>query len=246
MTRILDFNKIKNIRDLGTLKNVDGKVIKDGYLVRSANPCLASQKDFKLLKSRKFDAVIDFRDNREKTPAEAPFRVLFPCTAYPITAGNLTPDGYIALLQKSSPADMKHMMQELYAMFPVRFKHQFQSFLQHAEEGKKILFHCTAGKDRTGFASALLLSALDVPYESIMEDFLLSNQYFAEVAQKMYEELEKANVDPDVARPLLSVEPSYLENAFNVIRAEFGSMNTFLNDVLKIDCTKLQKKYLIA
>ncbi len=195
MTIVLNFENIKNVRDLGQTSTKYGTAIKRNHLLRAANPCFASKKDCQQLQNLDIDVVVDFRDKHEKKKTEKPFQKMFQNDALPITAGNLTPTNLIPTLQRSSSEEMRRYMKELYASFPIEFQEQYQSFLRHAEQGKKVLYHCTAGKDRTGFGSALLLSALDVDYEIIMDDFLASNVYFAEVGNQLTQQLEDEGVN---------------------------------------------------
>ena len=99
-----------------------------------------------------------------------------------------------------------------------------------------MIFHCTAGKDRTGIAAALILSALNVDIQDIVEDYLLSNIFL----QKKYESYI-AN-DPKL-ETLFTVKSSYLQYAINTIVEQYGSIKQYLEEVLNVDVALLRAYY---
>ena len=108
---------------------------------------------------------------------------------------------------------------------------EFFSILSE-KENAPLLFHCSAGKDRTGIAAALLLSALGVDRETVTEDYMLS----AEHITKKYEFITREH--PEL-KPLTTVRKEYLETAFRVIDEEFGGIERYLIDNLEVDLDKL-------
>lgn len=116
------------------------------------------------------------------------------------------------------------------------------------------LFHCTAGKDRTGFAAFLILSALGVPRETIIKDYLLTNEVTADVRKKWLAGIRKnsaglGNVDAVVSNrnALASVNADYLNTALATIKEESGDVGHYLTDYLglsKGDLTTLRHLYL--
>ena len=102
------------------------------------------------------------------------------------------------------------------------------------------LFHCTAGKDRTGFAAVLLLSALGVNAATIEADFLLTNRAIdvATLAPQVAADLgarSGTHIDPRAVEPLLGVREGFLETAYATIKHEFGGMEAYLRDALGLD-----------
>ena len=103
--------------------------------------------------------------------------------------------------------------------------------------------HCTAGKDRAGFASALLLSVLGVPRETVMEDFLLTNVYTAQKTESRLRRIELMSffrADSDALRPRFGVEPAYLEAAFGEIDARHGDFDTYRRVALGLDDAEVE------
>ena len=243
MHGVIAFDAIQNTRDLGVYLAADGRRIQARRLLRGANPGLASVADIAKLKSYQLDLVLDFRSEAEKQAAEAPFAAAFAWIADPVMVGNLTQETLLPLLRNGSAEHSRQFMLDFYRAFPVNYQAQFGRFLRLAEQGKTMLYHCTAGKDRTGFASALLLSALDVEHATIVADYLESNRHNA--SAKVLAQLFKADLAPEIMRPLLNVEAAYLEAALTVIDEEYGGMAHYLRQVLDVDVERIRRNYLV-
>lgn len=103
------------------------------------------------------------------------------------------------------------------------------------------LTHCTAGKDRTGFSTAIILLALGVPESTVMEDYLLSNVYRAERNEQTLATLGALMRDPELLRPVLEVRPEYLQASFDTIGEVYGSLAAYLENGLGIDQATLER-----
>ncbi len=237
---------IQNLRDLGGLAAADGKVIAPHRLYRSGNPALGTSADFARLEAMHLDAVVDFRAASEKSPAEAAFGERFTWQADPVLAGDLSPAAIVPMLKRSTPAQMHAFMVGLYRQFPVQYQAQFARFLKLAENDQTLLYHCTAGKDRTGFATVLLLSALGVDRATIVANYLESNRENAAFNAGALVQLRKIGVADDVVMPLLVVDADYIGAAMEVIDTQFGGMQHFLRDVLHVDVDRIRRNYLVG
>lgn len=98
-----------------------------------------------------------------------------------------------------------------------------------------VLFHCTTGKDRTGWAAALILSLLGASQDTIYGDYLLTNEDLAPATQPVLDHAAAAGVDPDLLRPVLGVDQSYLDTAFATLHATYGSLEGYLSQGLGLD-----------
>ena len=99
------------------------------------------------------------------------------------------------------------------------------------------LFHCTAGKDRTGWAAALLLEVAGVDRDTILADYLLTNEVSSATREK-YLALIGEHLGPDavaVYEPTMVVEPEYLQAAYDAVEADYGSVEGYLRDGLGLD-----------
>jgi protein-tyrosine phosphatase len=103
-----------------------------------------------------------------------------------------------------------------------------------------VLYHCSAGKDRTGWLSAVLLGALGVERSVIVEDYLLTNEVTARDNEKLFEILgSRRGVPAEVLRPVISVAPDYLDEAYATVKAEHGTFDRYLRDGLGLDEAEL-------
>ena len=240
----INFDAIQNTRDLGGYAAADGRRIVPGRLLRGANPGMASAADIAKLKSYRLDVVLDFRTEAEKHAAETAFASSFNWIADPVMVGNLSQETLLPLLKSGSPERSRQFMLDFYRAFPVRYQPQFRRFLKLAEQNKSMLYHCTAGKDRTGFASALLLSALSVDRAAIIANYLESNRHNASANAKVLAQVFKAELAPELIAPLLTVEAAYMEAALGVIDTEYDGMECYLRQVLDIDVERIRHNYL--
>jgi protein-tyrosine phosphatase len=104
------------------------------------------------------------------------------------------------------------------------------------------VFHCTGGKDRAGFAAALALLVAGVPRETVIQDFMRTNEYTAGYIDRnlwIVRAVSLFRTDPDRIRPLLGVERAYIEAALDTIDSRYGSLDRYLHEGLGLDDTTL-------
>jgi protein-tyrosine phosphatase len=143
-----------------------------------------------------------------------------------------------------SPSDGMEVMRESYTGYVRQNTERYRSLFAHLlGDSAPLVIHCTAGKDRTGFACALILHALGVPQEVIAEDYLLTNRFYRR-------DPSASNDIPDDVRQVLgSVEASFLAAAFDAIRADYGDLQQYFSDGLGLGAAEratLQARYLEA
>lgn len=109
-------------------------------------------------------------------------------------------------------------------------------------DGAPILYHCTAGKDRTGWASAVILTLLGVPRETVMADYLASNSYLRAKNERAKEMLAKSGspIDPSYLEPVLTVRASYLEAAFDEVAKRYGSFDAYVRQGLGLGDAEIE------
>ena len=215
-----------NFRDLGGYSNTEYRKIKWGKVYRSADISKLTDSDMEELKHRKIYTVIDFRGQSEAE--KAPDRLL-PGADYlllPAGSGN-TND--LAAFTKDHVSGV-NVMVDFYSdisFFREKYRPFFQKLLT-LPDSSAILFHCTAGKDRTGIAAALLLYALDIPMETILSDYTSTNKYRKEENEQMINYMVSGGVDRQMAIQIMDANPQYLQSTFNAIKKEYGSVELFL------------------
>jgi protein-tyrosine phosphatase len=231
-----------NFRDMGGYQTPSGKQVKWGKVFRSDNLWNLTSNDLEYLNNIPLRTIVDFRSEQEieEAPDRKPASVM-DSYALTITPGHQSdvndPEKMSALVADNG----ERFMMEVYESFVTdpsiiaRYR-TFFSLLQD-ENRLPLLFHCTAGKDRTGIGAALFLASLGVDEETIYEDYMLSNRNL----DKKYKEI--LDVYPNMSA-LLEVRPQYLQVALEQIGKHYGRIENYLRDVLKADPDGMKKLYL--
>jgi len=234
--RMLNLNGARNVRDMGGYPAQGGRRVRWGQLYRAAELNTLTDDDLEILAGFRIKTFIDFRrpGEVEESPDRRPSS-LTKSIHLPIDPGNFS--SYARAFGSSRSGE--EVMAGLYRTMIRDFQEPFAEFLAIAADPERgpILFHCTAGKDRTGVAAALLLAALGVDHEFIFQDYLLSNPGLGD----KYADLVK--VRPELA-PAVGVDLSYLEAVFRLIDQEYGGLEKFLGRRLRVDREALRTLYL--
>ncbi len=228
---------IQNLRDLGGLKTSDGRTIKKGCFVRSANLSEAEKSDILNIAT-----VIDLRTDKEREEApDQSFDAEY--LAMPIfnemTAGISHEIGS----ESQGLPDMKKLYAWLVKDHKEEFKKVLETIMNHNFSKGAILWHCTEGKDRCGLTTALILEMLGVNREIILEDYLKTNEVNLPKAKAMREQVKKVRgeVFAESIYQIYIADESYLQSAWNVMGdnylEEIGitkeKMESFKNQVLE-------------
>ncbi|WP_376741068.1 tyrosine-protein phosphatase [Listeria booriae] len=223
-----------NFRDLGGYVNTAGKTVKWGKLYRSSLLTNITEKDKDTLEKLGVSWICDLRSTSEIAAKPTPALAHIKNRHIPIgTAKNESTES-----QKIDIPDdhrvYEPLMGESYRVF-AQSKDGFREIFNDIIEKEEVpfLFHCTAGKDRTGVLGALLLKLLDVPENTILADYELTNQYADNILGEMqglvnaFSNSEK-KIDLENFRPMAEARPAYLEIAFDEMQKEYGSVDAYL------------------
>ena len=228
-----------NFRDLGGYRNADGRRVRRGQVFRSDHLAGLTALDHQQLQALGVRHSLDFRGRTEHslTPYDIPGvqRVALPIEPTVIARMQaLVAQGVVP-----STEETVDLMRETYRDFVNHNADTFGRFLKHLLEAPNPqVFHCTAGKDRTGFAAALLLSALGVDRATIEQDYLLTNQLY-----KRDSRLEGQG-HPHVMKVLWQVQPEFLQAAFDAVDQQHGGMRDYLHGAIGLshsETTALQR-----
>ena len=240
--RHLDFAGIYNFRDLGGYPTEDGSRVKWGVLYRSGTLHGASDADLEYLQQLGLHALVDFRSSAEKEaePDHLPEQHDFSVVEIPTLDGgeNSVAREIMARVENGdfSDFDPQEFMLEANRHFASNFTPQYREFLQvvTAAEGRPVLWHCSAGKDRAGFAAAILLRILGVPQDVVVRDYALSKQYSlaARRNQLLLLRLFKGKEAADKLTVIMGVEPEWLEAGFAEIDIQYGSFENYVREGL--------------
>ncbi|MBC2004110.1 tyrosine-protein phosphatase [Listeria booriae] len=223
-----------NFRDLGGYVNTAGKTVKWGKLYRSSLLTNITEKDKDTLEKLGVSWICDLRSTSEIAAKPTPALAHIKNRHIPIgTAKNESTES-----QKIDIPDdhrvYEPLMGESYRVF-AQSKDGFREIFNDIIEKEEVpfLFHCTAGKDRTGVLGALLLKLLDVPENTILADYELTNQYADNILGEMqglvnaFSNSEK-KINLENFRPMAEARPAYLEIAFDEMQKEYGSVDAYL------------------
>ena len=228
LPRSIPLTGASNVRDLGGWPAAGGRV-RFGRVFRAAALTRLTEADAAALATLGVRTVCDLRGTAER--AAMPIRLDGPSVrSLPIepTVGTRLRD--IVVKREVPDADILGLMRQAYTAYALDWAHRYRVLfdLLLSEDGP-LLFHCSAGKDRTGFGAALILTALGTPREAMMEDYLASNRLWrgeAEIA---------AGLPAHVAAVLLRVHPELLDAAFAAIDDAYGGFEPYAEQQLGLD-----------
>lgn len=223
-----------NVRDLGGYPAANGRSVRRGRIFRSDDLSTLTEDGLEFLNRLGIRSIVDFRerDEREYAPDKRPASV-DRVHEFPIRVGNL-----MELLELNGH-DAGLLLRSANKSFARDFNAEYTAFFEVLADAESapLLFHCSAGKDRAGFAAAMFLSSLGVDRETVIRDYLPSGD---NIRPKYIAEVE---TNPILA-PLMQSRREYLESAFEVIDDEFGGMEEYLTGYLGVDLEKMHRIYL--
>ncbi|MCV0394866.1 MAG: tyrosine-protein phosphatase [Rhizobiaceae bacterium] len=211
---------ISNFRDFGSHATVDGRALPRGLFFRSAHLGGIGAPGLARLSALGISKVVDLRGRQERLKALPAKGLLNICSA-PVEPGSFTSmelsDG-----RRVTPDLMRERIHFIYRRFATEATRDFGAALAVILQADgPLLIHCTAGKDRTGFMAALVLSLLGVGRAEIVADYLLTNDLW----DHAYE--GALRLSPEVMAPALAADAAYLETAFEAIERNWGSVEDY-------------------
>ncbi|MEM7689002.1 MAG: tyrosine-protein phosphatase [Pseudomonadota bacterium] len=246
--RLLPLEGGRNFRDLGGYETEDGKTVKWGKVYRSGVMSGLTDGDYEYLSDLGISTVCDFReaDERKSEPTnwragEIDYLTFAPPPEERDGANNpmfavfsnpeATPDDVRAAMAAGYPGIAKNEDEGYTAMFD-----------QLAAGNIPLAFNCSAGKDRAGTAAAMLLTALGVPRETVVEDYALSDDYVDYMAEFLSEEARAKAAEegeespygflmklpPEMVAPLMESNPIYIETTLDAMEKEHGSVLAYI------------------
>ena len=240
LARHLALQGASNFRDLGGYPTSDGRTTRWRHIFRSNHLGQLTAADVEIVRALGVRSAFDFRGVEERAAGV--------CVVNEITVHSLPIEPTVVAALRAELAKGRltapvalELMRESYRNYVRHNTHSFRMLFGHLlEDRAPLVIHCTAGKDRTGFASALILHALGVADEVIAEDYLLTNRHYRRDANA-------SDLPADVLDAIGSVETSYLAAAFEAVGNEYGDLGTYLRDGLKLGTpaqTALKARYL--
>jgi protein-tyrosine phosphatase len=227
----IQFESLRNFRDVGGLPVRDSMIVRRGVLYRSGTLADCSDRDLDLLDGLALKTVIDLRSDYsfEKSPDRLP-----PTAGLSLLRVPLVNDEMISLIpdlqalggDPSYRGDGSELMEAIYRTFPINFAGELRRFLETISDSAShpVLCHCTHGKDRTGFFVAFLLSLVGVSREHVHRDYLLSNQACTSRGSDL---TRLYGLAPNLALSVAEARSSYLEAAFATLGESHGGIEAY-------------------
>lgn len=239
----IEIKKVNNFRFLGGLKNQEGKILKDSLIYRSGNLHQLKSKSFDDFENLKIKKVIDLRTKQEitKETDHLPSNVIYKnYPAFEDKNNEMKDAKKLALKGKITLADANKRMLRFYTDYVSENPEIIKTIITEIlNSDVPILYHCTAGKDRTGMITALILKILRFSDDVIFEEYLVSNDLRKKVIDKRLILAKNLHfvfpkLDIGVIEKTSWIERDYLQAAFDEIDKKYGSIDYYIHTVLGI------------
>ena len=247
---------VANLRDLAGWSGRDGRVVRGGRVFRSAMLAGATQDDLDRLTALRITTVVDLRTAEERSAQ--PDKV-------PPGAMTLVAD-VLADYVQAAPAQLEAVLTDppkateflsggqaeellggayrgIVSLDSARaaYRAMFGRLLDEVDGDHALLFHCTTGKDRTGWAAACLLMLLGVDRDDVLAEYLLTNAQLLPALKPMFDRFAAGGGDPEVLLPVFGVREAYLRTAWSELDTTYGSIEAYFATGLGIDAAAQER-----
>ncbi len=243
----LGIASIPNLRDLGGYKTADGMTVKKGFVYRANQLSGISDDDMKKFAALGLKTAFDLRTQAEidKRPDELPDGVKYVSLdvlsdlpesgAAQLEVLLTQPKKANEVLGGGKAAEEFGESYRAFVSLPSARKEFRELYLAFADEKQvPALFHCTTGKDRTGWAAAAFLTLLGVPKETVYEDYLRSNDYIVPKYQSVIDSFVAAGGEAEIPEAIIALRKEYLDIAFDEMETKYGTIQNYFTEALGI------------
>ncbi len=221
-----------NFRDIGGYAARDGRRVKWGRVFRADGLAGLSDKDLALMGQIGIRRVVDFRTESEalSAPDRLPEDGSMAYIHLPVTHGKY---GFTEAVKRFKKGDSDWLTDDFMVKGYINnlesFSKTWETVVLEVIDADKgpLVFHCTGGKDRTGTCAALLLLAVGVPEETVVDDHQLSNIYIARLLPDLYKMLSDHGIDPERVFPYLTAPRDCIEAVIDHISNKYGSAREY-------------------
>ena len=241
---MISIESVSNFRDASI-----GSRMKKNLLFRCAKLSTLNTEDIKILENLNPHAIIDFRDPKEvkMAPDNLSPKLLEKYINLPISASTLSRMVSEKELNGDEVKSYEKVMEESYRMYINNHKKVWIKFFEILLRSNKrpIIFHCSAGKDRTGIASFMIQSIFNNHIDKIFENYLISNDLLTIKAATAEQSIISSNQDSLVTKKMLStlgkVQQSYLNAAIDEVDKKYNSLENYFISQLGLKVNDIQK-----
>lgn len=235
-TRRIPLEGLSNFRDLGGYPTADGRRVRWRTVFRSDTLALLTDGDIATVAGLGIVAACDLRYGDERR--NEPSRLLGHDRIEVLELGLDGRPGASFLDSFESfddaPGAARRYLIDNYRRYPFMYAAAYRRILGRLLAGDRLVFHCTAGKDRAGFAAAIVLSALGVDRDAIREDYLLTNRYWDRGGR------ERPGMDAATTAMIFSARDEYLDAAFAAIEQTHATVEGYLATCVGLDANALR------
>lgn len=245
LTRLLPLAGGHNFRDLGGYETSGGQRVRWQVLYRSGKLSALTAEDVAQLAPKGIQVVCDLRtpEERAREPSAAGLGAVHRGWEYEAGHNALRA---AASAPNATPQHVHDALAATYRQMPWHFAEAYGCAFRHLIAGDvPMVFHCTAGKDRTGTLAALILRTLGVPEDTVLADYLLTDRFLdvqALMAGPRVAESDSSaagfsfirSMSPEMRAPLLTCHPAYLQGALRAVEAQHGSVLGYVEEALGI------------
>lgn len=244
MKRFIEIKGVYNVRDIGGYITSSGRKIKWNKIFRAGKISKVLESEIEKMKALQLTSICDFRTTEEqaKSPDQWPDLEQINRHSFPVGEGRHDKFNWKEKTDfgTGKESHLYKANQSYVLENAATYKDFFELLLN--DQNYPLLYHCTAGKDRTGFATILLLSALGVDQKTIIADYLLTNEF---LEKYFWKEMEAASIkhgfDLEAIKPILIASEDYIQGAFDAIEKHYGTMDRFLLEEIKIGKPEIEQ-----
>ncbi len=243
--RVPTVSGARNFRDLGGYRTSDGKTVRWGKLYRSGSLSQLTPAGCDVLREFGVRSLCDLRTTRERQMQPFAWRADFEFDYW--SRDYETSFGELRRLLEADLVDgeqARAAMLDGYRKMPLEQAPAYREIFSHLINANvPLVFCCSAGKDRTGIGAALILTALDVPRETIIADYVLTDSLIdleSEIVRQSGGSSSLSRQPAEVVRAILGCDAAYIAAALDVIAPTADAFKNYLHDVLDVDTTALE------
>lgn len=211
------------------------KRMQQGMFYRADNLAALSIEDEQALTELGIVTIYDLRTTKEVESAPNILPAGAKYLHLPISAGATELKDFVQMTDPEQGREFMRDMNRSFVEDPTA-RAQFSTMLTDmATSEGPFLYHCTSGKDRTGWTSMLLQHIAGASDETIMRDYLMTNDYIAHTVVPTLDRIADAGLNPEIFRPMIQVEASFLQAGLDAAKSKYGDLDTYLTDGLGLD-----------
>ncbi|MEI4790651.1 tyrosine-protein phosphatase [Bacillus sp. FJAT-53060] len=243
------FTNISNFREVGGLQTTDKMMIKQGMIYRSADLSRLTKQDIVLFSKLGIQTICDLRSTSERKSHPSKIKELDKIVHIPMQPDNMMPSKrtmFRMLTTEGKSLSFTPIMKDLYQRMLTERKKEIQQVftLLSDEKNYPLMLHCTSGKDRTGFLSALIQLTAGVPIPTVLSEYMRSNegvQMLVKRQERFIRMMSLYRVSKEQIQPLLGVQQDYLEDVLKEMMDTYGSAERYLIESCEVPEAQLNE-----